>query len=180
MTKQKIDEVCDYYYINNYTINNDMTVDIDGSVELFDAKLEELPLNFNRISGGFDCDDNFLTSLKGAPKYVGSHFFCSNNRLESLKYSPEYVGYQFYAFQNKIKTLEYFPEVNSGSIIIDDNPIEEIWWLFRNIDYVRYFNELDIIQENGEVVILDRLNYFLTDIGKKEIDKDYIKNYKVK
>jgi len=36
-----------------------------------------------------------LTSLVGAPKYVGRNFDCSNNQLESTKGKPEFIGGEF-------------------------------------------------------------------------------------
>ena len=158
MTKKEIHDICRKYSILFYTVNSDLSIDTDGVV-LFDANLTEIPLKFNKVNGTFNC---------------------MNNKLTSLKNSPEYMSGSLNVFQNNIKTFDYFPKKIDGLIFLESNPIDELWSLFLDRNHIDYFNELDIIQEDGKVVILERLNYFLTDIGKEEVTKDDIKNYKVK
>ena len=43
------------YNIINYTINEDGYIDVDGNVNLY-RKLTKLPLNFNKVTGYFNCD----------------------------------------------------------------------------------------------------------------------------
>ena len=66
--------ICEKYNIKNYTINPDGSIDVNGSVDLSQYKLIELPLRFNKITGYFDCSNNNLTSLKGCPRWVGGNF----------------------------------------------------------------------------------------------------------
>ena len=200
MTKEKIHEICEYYRIDNYTINDDLSIDVNDDVILHHMNLEKIPLNFNRVSGYFDCSDNNLISLEGCPPYIGSHFLCDVNELSSLKkapkhingnflcysnklislqYSPHYIDGDFFLLNNNIRSFQYFPQVKD-KIELYDNPIQELWDLFKDKNHINYFNELDIIQNDGDTVILDRLNYFLTDIGKKEVNEKKVKNYKVK
>jgi hypothetical protein len=91
--------------IENYTINKDFTINVNGDVRLH-AKLGEetqLPkyIKFNIIYGKFLIYRNKLTTLKGCPvKVVGSNdtwgsFRCYNNNLTSLKYAPKYVEGDF-------------------------------------------------------------------------------------
>ena len=131
------------------------------------------------VSGSFSCSFNELLSLENSPEYVGKSFNCNNNSLFSFKGISNYIGGDIELVHNKIKTFQYFPNLNED-INLFDNHINELWNLFENEDYIEYFNELDIIQDNGDTVILDRLNYFLTDIGLFEVNKDYIKKYIVK
>ena len=242
MTIDEIKDICWDYNIDHYTINDDMTIDVNQDVDLSFISLDEIPLNFNNVNGDFNCRGNDLTSLKGSPVYVtgyyncyknnltslkysprsiGGEFSCSHNKLETLDYCPNYVGRNFQCNNNKLKSLKGIPDkifsilfcddnnltsfkdgpkYINGSLHIGDNNIKslnfcpevngiidlrynkifEIWNLFNKDEYIEYFNELDIIQEDGDVVILDRLNYFLTDIGRKEVSKDFIKNYIVK
>jgi hypothetical protein len=94
--------ICKQYGINNYTINPDGSIDVDGSVNLWDKGLVELPLTFNKVSGWFDCGNNRLTTLKGCPRWVGDYFRCNYNNLTSLKFSPDYVGGDFYCRKNNL------------------------------------------------------------------------------
>jgi hypothetical protein len=72
------------------TINSDGTVDIEGHCELRkDKKVNQLPVKFGKVSGKFDCENNQLTSLEGAPQSVGSNFYCYNNQLTSLDGAPQ-------------------------------------------------------------------------------------------
>ena len=94
--------ICEKYNIENYTINDDGSIDVDGNVNLSYKNLTQLPLTFNKVTGYFDCGRNGLTSLKGCPKWVGRGFYCSNNRLTSLEFSPDYVGGDFRCSSNKL------------------------------------------------------------------------------
>ena len=94
--------ICKKYGIENYTINDDGSIDVNGDVSLSYDGLTELPLRFNRVTGYFNCSYNNLTSLKGCPRWIGGWFSCSNNRLTSLEFSPEYVGSNFYCYNNDL------------------------------------------------------------------------------
>ena len=97
-----ISSICKKYGIENYTVNPDGSIDVDGNVNLWDKRLTELPLTFNKVNGYFDCGMNKLTSLKGCPRWVGSWFICSRNELPSLEFVPEYVGSSFYCIWNRL------------------------------------------------------------------------------
>jgi len=109
-----IDSICEKYGIENYTINDDMTIDGDGDVDLSDNQLTKLPLKFKNVSGDFDCYDNNLTSLEGCPKQVDGDFVCSDNNLTSLEGSPKQVGGNFNCAYNVLTSLEGCPEKVGG------------------------------------------------------------------
>jgi hypothetical protein len=91
-------EFCEKY-LENYTINSDDTIDVNGNVNLSSRRLgdmEKLPVKFGKISGVFDCVGNNLITLEGCPNYVGGYFYCSSNNLTSLEGCPNYVGGYFY------------------------------------------------------------------------------------
>jgi len=58
-----------------------------------------------KVQGNFDCSNNKLTSLEGAPKTVDGSFNCNNNELTSLEGSPDIVKGAFYCRQNKLVSL---------------------------------------------------------------------------
>jgi hypothetical protein len=85
--------------ITQYMINSDLTVDVNTSVDLrpegrngLGEKLTHIPIQFGVVSGNFNCSDNDLTSLSGAPHYVGNNFHCLSNKIESYEYLPKKVG----------------------------------------------------------------------------------------
>ena len=73
----------DNYKIDGtYTINNDNTVDVDGTVKVKNRELESLTnglFRFGIITHRFHCINcPNLKSLEGAPKKVGGYFWCDD------------------------------------------------------------------------------------------------------
>lgn len=68
---------------------------VDGDINIRDCKkLNNLIYGPNHINGHFFCFRCDLTSLEGAPKYVGKSFICSDNKnLKSLKGLPKVIGW---------------------------------------------------------------------------------------
>jgi hypothetical protein len=97
-----IQDICKQYKIENYTINDDGSIDVNGDVNLSWLGITELPLRFNKVTGDFFCSHNNLTSLKGCPRWVGGFFNCIYNQLTSLEFSPDYVGGYFSCRCNKL------------------------------------------------------------------------------
>jgi hypothetical protein len=119
----EIDAICKRYRIENYTINPDGTVDVDGGVSLVDREFKKLPLQFGRITGIFDCSRNQLTTLEGSPKEVGGDFYCSSNQLTTLEGSPKEVGGRFYCQSNQLTTLEDAPKEVGGDFGCSNNQL---------------------------------------------------------
>ncbi len=80
-------------------------VNVAGRVYLVGMKLEWLPVRFGTVSGYFDCSNNRLTTLEGAPSTVGGYFDCTSNRLTSLEGAPGSVGGNFVCFNNRLTSL---------------------------------------------------------------------------
>ncbi len=139
-TRKEIKSWLDKYHITNYTINDDLSVDTKGTVDLYNRLLIEIPIQFNKVYGCFDFSNNYLTSLEGSPKEVNGSFYCYSNKLTSLVGAPEKVfgGFSchsnkltslvgaskevhgnFYCSYNKLKSLEYLPEVH-GELVCDE------------------------------------------------------------
>jgi len=170
------------YGIKNYTINSDGTIDVDGNVNLTYQHLTKLPLIFGKVSGYFNCNNSFLTTLEGCPQSVSGNFSCASNQLISLEFCPKSVGGNFNFRNNQLKDLYGFPEFFDGDIYHDDNPISEILSLFKTLHLgkvIDLLNEYGVIQQDGKVVILDRLeevSYTLNMEIPKEIK---LNNYEV-
>ena len=173
--KEDIDSICRKYGIKNYTINSDGSIDVNGDVWLDEKNLTKLPLKFNKVNGWFDCSVNRLTSLDGCPKEVIGSFYCyDNNNITSLIGCPERVGGNFDCRGNNIRDFEGFPKHIGGGFYCGGSPVYKVWRLFKDKDKIELFNDYDIIRD--DVIIMDRLNDFLIEIGKPTVTE--VKGYK--
>lgn len=92
-TKFEVEKWCNkYILIEKYSINDDLTIDVDGTVYLNNRFLTEIPVQFNVVKGSFNCQKNSLISLKGCPKEVYGLFNCYYNDLASLEHLPIIYG----------------------------------------------------------------------------------------
>ena len=80
-TKEEIIVWLDKYGVENYTINEDLTVNVNDSVNLIENNLKSIDVQFNVVSRNFFCNNNQLTSLEGCPKEIGGVFWCHDNEL---------------------------------------------------------------------------------------------------
>ena len=206
-SKRDIHSICDEYGINDYTINPDGSIDVDGNIILsYDferGELSKIPLKFAKVIGDFECDRNQLTTLKGSPKSVVGNFDCSGNQLTSLEYCPESIGGNFDCHSNQLTSLEGLPEISGylncrhnkitdfkgvseffeGYFYCEGNPIEEIYILFLQEDSIndskciQWINEFDVIQ--GDKIVLDRLEEVFHQLGMVMSENITFKSYKV-
>ena len=106
--KDEIIKWLDSNNIKNYKIDDNNHIDVRGNVDISDSDLKEIPVQFNIVSGMFNCSYNELTSLKGSPFKCHS-FDCSYNNLTSFEYSPLELFGNLIANNNKINSLKDFP-----------------------------------------------------------------------
>lgn len=126
--------------INNYIINDDLIVDVDNNINISNMELTEIPIQFGKVTGAFDCSNNKLTSLKGCPSEVGWFFDCCNNKIESLIGSPRIVDSTFTFVNNKVKNLEGAPDEVGGNFICRENQITTLKWCpgyLTNVNFLR-------------------------------------------
>lgn len=112
--------------IKNYKINEDLTVDVKGNVQISRKGLTSIPVQFGIISGDFNCDNNKLTSLEGSPKEVKGSFDCSVNELTSLQGGPKEVGSSFYCGYNNLTTLDGSPKEVKGNFYSYNNKLKSL------------------------------------------------------
>lgn len=125
---RQVKEWLDRMEIFNYTINDDLTVDVDNDVIIKNYKLTEIPIQFGKVTGDFRCDDNSITSLKGCPSEVFGNFTCKGNNLTSLEHSPIYVGMEYNCNRNKLITLKGCP----------DKIIEDFFCMYNELTTLEY------------------------------------------
>ena len=106
--KADIEAWCEEMEIENYTINSQGEIDVNGDVWLVNKDFKELPYKFGKVNGYFDMGNNpNLTSLKNCPNYIGGYFSCRKcTSLDSLEGCPKEVGSDFYCRGCKRKFTE--------------------------------------------------------------------------
>ena len=112
--------------IENYVINDDLSVDVDGNVNISYRQLTKIPVKFGSVSGRFSCYSNNLSSLEHCPSFVGGNFSCHNNMLTSLEHCPSFVGGNFYCYHNNLTTLEHCPSFVGGHFDCDHNNLTSL------------------------------------------------------
>ena len=125
-TEEEIHRLCRKYEIEDYIINDDMSIDVNANVNLDHNYFKKLPLNFNYISGDFNCSNNNLISLEGSPKEVGGSFYCNINLLTSLEGAPEKVGGNFGSDINKLTSLKGVPKIIHGFFNCSNNKLTSL------------------------------------------------------
>ncbi len=135
-TTKEIKAWLDEHNISNYTLNDDMSVTVNGNVNLNGILSEKvLPVKFKEIMGYFDISNNSLISLEGSPHTVVRDFNCSNNQLESLFDAPHKV-FDFDCSNNLLRSLSYCPKEVQGFFNCSNNNIDSLLGVPRTIkDY---------------------------------------------
>ena len=90
-------------------------------------------LNIKYEGGVFDCANNQLTSLEGAPASVDGGFWCYNNQLTSLQGAPSSVGGIFDCHKNKLTSLEGAPSTIGGYFDCNNNQLTSLRSIHRII-----------------------------------------------
>jgi hypothetical protein len=109
-TKEEIQAWLDKMKIENYIINDDLTVDVDGNVSIGERDLIRIPVQFGVIKGWFDCSSNKLKSLQGSPKDCNHVFDCSHNELTSLEFIPQNCKRVICYWNDELTSLEGAPK----------------------------------------------------------------------
>jgi hypothetical protein len=119
----------------------DGRLDVRGNLDISRKGLRRLPdLSNVIVRWDFDCSNNPLENLMGAPSYIGKNcdvsncglktlegtlhtvgerFDCSNNQLSDLIGGPRKVGGQYWASYNLLTTFYGLPEGYSQYILSD-------------------------------------------------------------
>jgi hypothetical protein len=125
---QSISKMLDDLGIKKYKINpQTLVVDVDGNVNLTEELkrfgIKEIPCQFGKVKGNFNCSNNQLTSLEGCPQTVGGHFNCYDNNLTSLEGAPSQVGGDFICYWNNLTSLEGAPSQVGGNFMCNNNKL---------------------------------------------------------
>ena len=145
-------------------------VNVNRDVSLFNCKLKNIEVKFNKIKGNFSCFRNQLESLEGCPEIISGFFDCSENKLKTLEGCPEIVKGDFYCRNNNLtmEGLKYLPkEVNSDYMNISDN--EKLGSLQNITNFQNMKNKVEEMLN-----IKKEKEKLLNNINKKELNKNKI------
>jgi len=120
-----IKALCERFHIENYTINEDLSVNADR-VYFHKIKFKRIPIKFNEINQSFSVEEGSLVTLENAPRDVGFSFSCYDNHLKSLEGGPEFVGGDFECHYNYLENLVGAPKTIDGSFNCCDNQLTSL------------------------------------------------------
>jgi hypothetical protein len=171
MDRKKVEDItmlCRNLAIKNYTINDDMSIDVNGNVDeitLYGRGLTELPLQFGEVTGNFHIFKNRLTDLNGCAHTVGGSFKCYNNLLTSLEGGPNSVGGGYIAYSNDIRSFRGFPTNYNEEMVVDmeNNPVQNILDLFiiennKKIDNIHSVSEKVKVRNRHKLMAISLIN----------------------
>ena len=96
-------------------------VTVKGNFNCYDNQLTSLTGAPQEVGGDFECSDNQLKNLQGASQKVGGEFWCDNNQLTSLSGAPQEVGADFLCYNNQLTTLIGAPKKVGGDFYCSNN-----------------------------------------------------------
>jgi len=157
----EIEKLCTEYKIQNYTINGDYSIDVNGSVWLNSKGLTKIPIKFRKVNGDFDCSGNQLIDLVGMPHTVVGNVYVNDNNLTTLWGCPQNVGGNFNCSANSLHTLEHSPFKVKGYYNFRYNPY------LKTTKYATSGCKSYLMSENIPVEILNNRKYISEIINKQ-------------
>lgn len=172
-------------HVSDFLIHDDLTVSVNGDVDLSYYNLSFLPVQFYKVKGKFNAHKNKLRTLEGFPQEAKS-VTCYNNRLTSLKGAPKRIEDVFNVTLNPLKTLEGMPHYIGSMLIIDAKkvvdysalfslPLNELTFYIENLpkEISKYFNESKMINKSDFLIYLEKnyLNSTLAPHNMKKMNK---------
>ena len=179
-SEDQVVQLCKKYEILNYSINPDLSIDVEGTVNLNYLKLSSLPLRFSRVGVDFSCYGNRLTTLGGSPIEIGEDFYCNNNLLTTLEGSPIEVGKDFFCQNNRLTSFEGGPREVGGGFYCRNNPVTEILDKFPDHKKVlKFWDDFNVVR-NGNELSAYRFKEMYLDLTGEEFEGDMkFEGYKV-
>jgi hypothetical protein len=138
--KRRIKTQCDKLNIQNYTINDDGTVDVNGDLNIYlvqdkvkKGEKHDILINFNKINGSVDINLQWRKAGRAGQgqlpftfNEVTGSFHSTHNMLETLIGCPKKVGGCFDVRTNRLHTLEGAPETVGGYFCASGNSLDDL------------------------------------------------------
>jgi hypothetical protein len=124
-TKEQIEVLLDTAKIGNYTINEDLSVDVEGNVTINgDVFLgaKEMPFSFRNVKGDFYIMNAPFDTMKGFPTNVEGSFQVFNCRMSTCEHAPKFIGTNIrFSLMRNLVSLKGLPNQANGIISINSN-----------------------------------------------------------
>ena len=169
-------------YINQLKSLEGSPLSVGGDFSCYINQLKSLSGAPLSVGGGFNCRFNQLKSLSGAPLSVGGNFSCSYNQLKSLDGISGKISGAIYCTNNQLRDVKGVKDGWLGEFDVRGNPVYEIFKLFPKDKWdevIEILNEYEVIRDDGNLVILQRLEQVFLEIGLEVPEIEEIKGYKI-
>lgn len=133
-TKAEVEEFLEKSSIFNYTINDDLSVNVNQNVNIIWENIKLIPIEFRIIEGNVVLSGNKLQSLKGLPREIYGVLDISNNQLRTLEGCPEIIHGDFDVSDCFLKSLEFGPKQVMGDYIAERNELIDIEGIAKEIE----------------------------------------------
>lgn len=153
-------------------------IDIDGDFSSTGLYLRNFPEpGFGKVTGDFSCQYLHLSSLIGAPQWVGGSFHCYENDLESLVGGPTFVLGNYIFSGNPIKSLEGAPA--EVGLTFDCHAFAVCDWSPKNLTRTFFGRGVPLFHESASELIFPLLhvNDIATHLKEFPLDIDLLDNY---
>jgi hypothetical protein len=147
--KEDIQNWLDKMNIKNYTIYDNLVVDVDYPVLLSYKNIETIPFQFGVVQRDFLINGNKLKTLKGMPFQIKGKMDCSRNQLISLEYTPQKISTSMICGHNQIKSLKGLPSKINWDLFINDNQLSNLDYLPSEIGNVLNINNNPLTSLKG-------------------------------
>jgi len=99
---------------------------VTGSLK-FPLSTRKVEAAFESVHGDFDCSGTSITSLSGAPQYVGGSFYCYDcESIASLEGGPQFVSRHVYVNNTSLATLKGAPHTVGGTFSCHSTPLTSL------------------------------------------------------
>lgn len=102
-----------------------------------------------KCTGSFDCSNNKLTSLIGAPEFVRTSLWVESNLITSFEGCPKGIIRRLSIYSNRLKNFKGLPSDFKADLDVANNPLESLEGIPKELDAldIRF-----IIGEDGKVL----------------------------
>jgi hypothetical protein len=113
-------------------------VNVEGSLQLRNKKLDQIPVQFGTVTGSFEITSSAIRSLQGCPRVVLGTFSCDGcNNLTSLEGGPQTVhGYYDCQF-NSLTSLKGCATRVDRMLDVRHNPLTSLEGLTPGVAQIR-------------------------------------------